>query len=124
MLLDHKGHVVNVDLLDHPGFDRQHGSQVMTATGTEIETMVDRRAVNRFRRKGVALVLGMTGLSADASLILTLRRFRLGWLDDVRGRRLGGRRRILASRRKLRLETCDGGLEHLQSRLLGIQLRL
>ena len=124
MLLDLQRHVVDVDLLDHPGQNRRHRLQVMAATGTEIEAIVDRRTVDRFRREGIAFVLGVTRLSADAASILTLRRLRLGRLDDVGGRRLGGGRGVLPCGGKLRLETCDDGLERLQPRLLGIQHRL
>ena len=88
MLLDLQRHVLNVNLLDHPGHNRRHGFQVMAATGTEIEAIVDRRAVDRFRREGSAFVLGVTGLSADVASILALWRLRLGRLDDVGGRRL------------------------------------
>jgi hypothetical protein len=44
--------------------------------------------------------------------------------DGVRKRRLGRGRGILPGRGELLLETSDGGLERLQSRLLGVQLRL
>jgi len=62
----------------------------MATTGTEIEVIVDRRAVDQFRREGSAFVLGVTRLSADAASILTLRRFRLGRLDDIGRRGLRG----------------------------------
>ena len=45
-------------------------------------------------------------------------------LDDVGGRRLGRGRGILPRRGELLLETSNGALEHLQTRLLGVQLRL
>ena len=41
MLLDHQWHVVDVDLLDHPGHDRGYG-QVMPAPGAKIKAMVER----------------------------------------------------------------------------------
>src|SRR5208283_5937230 len=44
--------------------------------------------------------------------------------DGVRRRRLGRGRGILPGRGELLLETSDGGLERLQPRLLGVQLRL
>ena len=74
--------------------------------------------------KAAPLVLGVAGLAADAAALLALRRGRLGRLDDVGGRRLGGVRGILAGRGELLLEAGDGGLERLQPRLLGVQLRL
>ena len=43
MLLDLQRHVLDVDLLDHSGHNRRHGLQVMAATGTKIEAIVDRR---------------------------------------------------------------------------------
>ncbi len=81
-------------------------------------------AVDQFRREGGAFVLGVTGLPADAVPLLALRRCRLGRLDDVGGRRLGRGRGILPRRGELLLETSDGALEHLHTRLLGVQLRL
>ena len=124
MLLDHQRHVVDVDLLDHPGHDRGHGFQVMPAPGAMIKAMVERIAVDQFRREGGAFVLWVTGLPADAAPLLALRRCRFGRLDDVGGRRLGRGRGILPRRGELLLETSNGALEHLQTRLLGVQLRL
>ena len=124
MLLDHQRHVVDVDLLDHPGHDRGHGFQVMPAPGAKIKAMVERIAVDQFRREGGAFVLWVTGLPADAAPLLALRRCRFGRLDDVGGRRLGRGRGILPRRGELLLETSNGALEHLQTRLLGVQLRL
>src|SRR5208282_1131107 len=97
---------------------------VMPAPGAKIEAMVERIAVDQFRREGGAFVLGVTGLPADAAPLLALRRCRLGRLDDVGGRRLGRGRGILPRSGELLLETSDGALEHLQPRLLGVQLRL
>ena len=113
MLLDRQRHVVDVDLLDHPGHDRRHGLQVMPATGTKIEAMVERNAVDLFRWEGGAFVLGVSGLSTDAASLLALRRRRLGRLDDIGRRRLGGGRGILPGRRELLLESSDGGLKRL-----------
>jgi hypothetical protein len=45
----------------------------MAATGTEIEPIVDRRAVDQFWWEGGAFVLGVTRLSADVASFLTLR---------------------------------------------------
>ena len=78
MLLDHQRHVLDVDLLDHPGHDRGHGLQVMPAPGAKIEAIVERIAVDQFRREGGAFVLGVTRLPADAASLLALRR-RLVW---------------------------------------------
>src|SRR3954454_2625491 len=124
MLLDLQRHVPDVDLLDHSGHDRRHGLQMIPATGTKIEAIVDRRTVDRSGREGGAVVLGVARLAPDAAPLLTLRRVRLGRLDDVGGRWLRGGRGILAGRGQLRLETRDGSLERLQPRLLGIQQRL
>ena len=77
MLVDLQRHVVDVDLLDHPGHDREHGLQLMPATGTEIEAMVEEPPLMDSGGKAVAFVLGVTGLSADVASILTLRRVRL-----------------------------------------------
>ena len=124
MLLDHQRHVVDVDLLDHPGHDRGHGLQVMPTPWAKIEAMVERIAVDQFRREVGAFVLGVTRLPADAASLLALRRGWFGRLDDVRRRWLGRGRGILPRRGELLLETSDSGLEHLQPRLLGVQLRL
>jgi hypothetical protein len=78
-----------------------------------IEAMVERNAIDQFRREGVAFVLGVTGLPADSPSLLTFWRCRLGRLDDVGGRWLGGSRRILPRRSQFFLETSDGGLERL-----------
>src|SRR5438067_13778409 len=96
----------------------------MAATGTEIEAIVDRLAVDRFRGESGALMFGVTRLSADPASILTLRWRWLGRLDDVGGRRLGGSRGILPRRGELLLEKSDRGLERLQPRLLSVQHRL
>jgi hypothetical protein len=78
MLLDHKRHINDVNLLDHPRRDRGHGLQVVPAPGALIEAIVARIAVDRFRREGLAFVLGMTGLPTDPASLLALRRCRLG----------------------------------------------
>ena len=82
---------------------------MIPAKGTKIEAIVDRRTVDRFGREGGEFVLGVTRLSPDASSLLTLRRVRLGRLDDVGGRWLRGGRGILP-RGELRFETRNGGL--------------
>ena len=48
--------------------------------------MVERIAVDQFRREGGAFVLGVTGLPADAAPLLALRRCWFGRLGDVRRR--------------------------------------
>ena len=58
MLLDHQRHVVDVDLLDDPGHDRGHGFQVMPAPGAKIKAMVERIAVDQFRREGARSCFG------------------------------------------------------------------
>jgi hypothetical protein len=90
MLFDRQGQLANVDLLDHPWRDRQGREQVRAAAGAGVEAMVEGAAVDDLGREGGPLVFGRTGLSADASFVLALGRWRLGWLDDVGGRGLGG----------------------------------
>src|SRR5689334_15173138 len=90
--------------------DRLLGSHP-PATGAKVEARIDRRAVDRFGWEGGAFVLGVARLSADAASLLTLRRLRLGRLDDVGGRRLGGGRGILPRRGELLLKTRDRRLE-------------
>src|SRR5512135_2265673 len=122
MLLDHQWHVGDVDLLDHPGHDRRRGLQVMPASGAKIEAMVERTAVDQFGREVSTFVLGVTRLPADAASVLARRRRRLGRLDDVRRRRLGGGRGILPRRGELLLQLGDRGAEGRQLPLQGIQL--
>ena len=55
----------------------------MPAPGAKIEAMVERIAVDQFRREGGAFVLGVTGLPADAAPLLALRRCRLGRLETM-----------------------------------------
>ena len=109
---------------NHPGHDREHGLQVLPTPWAKIEAIVERTAVDQFRREVSAFVLGMTRLPADAASLLALRRGWFGRLDDVRRRWLGRGRGILPRRSELLLETSDSGLERLQPRLLGVQLRL
>ena len=75
-------------------------------------------------REGDALVLGVAGLAADAASVLALRRWRLGRLDDVGGRGLGGGRGVLARRGELPAELGDDLLEGGEFRLQGIDSRL
>ena len=58
MLLDHKRHVLDVDLLDHPGHDREHGLQVMPTPWANIEAMVERIAVINSGGKSARSCLG------------------------------------------------------------------
>ena len=55
----------------------------MPAPGGKIKAMVERIAVDQFRREGGEFVLWVTGLPADAVPLLALRRCRLRRLDDV-----------------------------------------
>jgi hypothetical protein len=56
----------------------------MPTPWAKIEAMVERTAVDQFRREVGAFVLGVTGLPADAAPLLALRRCWFGWLGDVR----------------------------------------
>src|SRR3954452_19829483 len=86
--------------------------------------MIEGPAVDGLGREGDALVLGVAGLPADAALVLALRRWRLGWLDDVGGRGLGGGGGVLARRGELLAELGDDLLEGGEFRLQGIDSRL
>ena len=66
-----------------------------------LEFVVD-RLIDPLGGKRFTFMLGMTALTADLSLA-TMRRRRLGRLDDIARRWLGGIRRILLEPRDLRL---------------------
>src|SRR4051794_25385843 len=110
VLLDRQWHLDDVDLLDHARGDGPHGLEVMATRGAAVEAMIERAAVEGLGREGGAFVLGMAGLPADATPVLALRR-RLGRLDDVGGRWLGGGRGVLARRGELLAELSDDLLE-------------
>ena len=95
VLLDRQRHVLDVNLLDHTGLAPERGFQPMAAPGAKIDTMIERSGVYGLSREWVAFVFGVSGLATDLALSLTIGWRRLGWLDDVRGRGLGRRRRIL-----------------------------
>ena len=86
--------------------------------------MIEGPAVDGLGREGGALVLGVAGLPADAASVLALRRWRLGRLDDVGGRGLGGGRGVLACRGELLAQLGDDLLEGGEFRLQGIDSRL
>ena len=88
MLFDPQRHLMDLDLLDDA---RRAGGglQSVTATGAEVQDVVVRSVVDLFRREQSTLVFGVSGLSTDTALVLALRRWRLGRLDDIGGRRLG-----------------------------------
>src|SRR3954471_17554811 len=86
--------------------------------------MIEGPAVDGFGREGDALVLGMPGLSARLTSVLTFRRWCLGRLDDVGGRGLGGGRGVLARRGELLAELGDDQLEGGEFRFQGIDSRL
>src|SRR3954471_17831794 len=111
VLLDRQRDLADIDLLDHPRRDGQGGPQGMAARGAGIEAMIEGPAVEGLGWEGDALVLGMAGLAADAALVLALRWWRLGRLDDVGGRWLGGGRGVLAGRGELPAEWGDDLLE-------------
>jgi hypothetical protein len=86
--------------------------------------MIEGPGVDGLGREGGSLVLGMAGLPADAASVLALRRWRLGRLDDVGGRGLGGGRGVLACRGELLAQLGDDLLEGGEFRLQGIDSRL
>src|SRR5512135_2948381 len=98
MLLDPQRHLANLDLLDYPRCDGQCRTQVVPARGAGVEVMIEEPGVDRFGRERGPLVLGVSGLSADAASVLALRRWWLGRLDDVRRGGLGRIRGVLAPR--------------------------
>src|SRR5918998_6272391 len=124
VLLDRQSHLADVDLLDHPWRDGQGRPQAMAAQGAGVDAMIEGPAVEGLGREGGSLVLGMAGLAADAAPVLSLRRRRLGWLDDVGGRWLGGGRGVLARGGELLPELGDDLLEGGEFRLRGIDSRL
>ncbi len=71
-----------------------------------------------------AFVLGMAGLAARLAFVLPGRRRWQGRLDDVRRRRFGRSRRILACCGELFLQTSHDGTQPLQFSELLIQLLL
>src|ERR1700730_200165 len=123
MLFDRQRHLMDLDLLD----DARGGGgglQAVSAAGAEEQDVVVRSAVDLLRWEQDTLVFGVSGLSTDAALVLALRRWRLGRLDDVGGRGLGRGRGVLRGRGELCLQLGEGNLEGLQLRLLGLELRL
>ena len=82
--------------------------------------MVEGAAVDGLGPEGGPLVLGMAGLAADAASVLALGRWRLGWLDDVGGRGLGGGRGVLARGGELLAQLDDHLLEGVEFRLQGV----
>jgi hypothetical protein len=124
MLLDRQGYLADIDLLDHPWREGQGGLEVMAAARAEVDAMVEGSTVDGLGREGGPLVLGMAGLAADAAFVLAFWRWRLGGLDDVGGRGLGGVRGVLACRGELLGQLGDDLLEGGEFRLEGIDSRL
>ena len=85
MLLDHNRYLLTSTCWITRGTIVRHGLQVMPTPWANIEAMVERIAVDQFRRKVGAFVLGVTRLPADTASLLALRRGWFGRLDDVRG---------------------------------------
>ena len=112
----------NTATVASPG--HQPSLQAVSATRAEVQEVIVRSAVDLFRWEQDTLVFGVSGLSTDAALVLALRRWRLGRLDDIRGRGLGGGRGVLPRCGELCLQLGEGNLEGLQLRLEGVQLRL
>src|SRR5258705_6716756 len=123
MLFDRQRHLMDLDLLDDARCGGG-GLQAMSAGGAELPEVVVRSPVDLFGREQGPFVFGVSGVSADAALVLALWQWWLGRLDDIGGRRLGRRRRILPRRGELRLELGESRLEGLQLRLLSLQPRL
>ena len=111
VLLNRQRHLIDVNLLDHTGLAPGRGFQPMAAPGTKIDTMIERPVVDGFGRERIPFVFRVSGLATDLALSLTIGGRRLGRLDDVRRRGLGGCRGILPRRRELLLEFRDSGLE-------------
>src|SRR5205823_1448842 len=96
----------------------------MATRGAAVEAMIEGPAGDGLGREGGPLVLGVAGLAADAASVLASGRWRLGWLDDVGGRRLGGGRGILPRRGELLAQLDDELLEGGEFRLQGVHSRL
>jgi hypothetical protein len=124
VLLDRQRDLADIDLLDHPGRDGQGGPQVVAARGAGVEAMVEGPGVDGLGREGGSLMLGMAGLPADPASVLARRRWRLGRLDDVGGRGLGGGGGVLARRGELLADLGDDLLEGGEFGLQGIDSRL
>src|SRR3954462_15297150 len=120
VLLDRQRHLDDVDLLDHAWGDGPHGLEVMATRGAVVEAMIEGPGVDGLGREGDAFVFGVAGLAADAAAVLSLRWRRLGRLDDVGGRGLGGGRGVLARRGELLAQLGDDQLEVGEFRLQGI----
>ena len=86
--------------------------------------MIEGPGVDGLGREGDAFVLGMPGLLARLTSVLAFGRWRLGRLDDVGGRGLGGGRGVLACRGELLAQLGDDLLEGGEFRLQGIHSRL
>ena len=70
VLLDLHGHQENVDLLDNPGLVAS-GTQSVPAVGANLrEEVIVRGRGKLFGQKGQAFVLGVSGLSADRTIVL------------------------------------------------------
>jgi hypothetical protein len=100
----------NLDLLDDTNVVAGR-TQSVAAVGAKLRDIVVRRGRELFERDQASFVFGMSGLSADVSLVLTGRRLGFGRLDDVGRRRFGGSRGVLAGSGQLCLELSDRGLE-------------
>src|SRR6267142_1643924 len=82
MLFDRQRHLVDLDLLDDARCGGG-GLQAMSAGGAELPEVVVRSPVDLFGREQGPFVFGVSGLSADAALVLTLWQWWLGRLDDI-----------------------------------------
>ena len=124
MLVDLQGYRGEVDPLDDDRLSVIGQEQVTAAAGAGIQQVVGGLRSEHLARERDALVRGVSRLAAGLAPRLTGWRLRLGGLDDVGGRGLGGSRGVLARSGQLLLETSHGSLQRLQLGALLLQLRL
>ena len=111
VFVDLQGHGEDVDLLDDDGWFVVGHEQVPSAAGASVQEVVGGARGEHLGWEQLALVCGVSRLTAGPASLLAGRRLRLGRLDDVRGGGLGRVGGILASRSELFLQLLDGGLE-------------
>ena len=122
VLLDVQLGRFDIDLLDDAG-QGAAGTQ-LAATAGAAGQLVCKELVDLLVWEEGAFVFGMTGLAPALAFVLARRWRRWRRLDDVRRRRLGGTRGVLAGSGELLRQTSHAGLHLLQLRALLLQLRL